>query len=306
LNLGRIYRAILKRAIRQAFPLAQRLGFHLSLNHFYEPIPDTARLSDDVWRERTEPEGVDLREKEQVLLLEAFKTSFRLEYDAFPRFATGIADGYYVYNKSFESVDGEVLYCMIRSLRPKKIIEIGAGYSTLLSARAILKNEQEDGHRCELIAIDPFPSEILRRGFPGLTRVIAKEVQQVPLEEFTALGENDVLFIDSSHVAKIGSDVQYELLEILPRIGAGVAVHLHDIFLPSEYPQDWVLSEHKFFNEQYLLQAFMSFNREFEVLWAGSFMHLKHPELLEAAFASYRRETTWPGSFWLRRSTANR
>jgi hypothetical protein len=110
--------------------------------------------------------------------------------------------------------------------------------------------------------------------------------------------------LDSSHVVRIGGDVQHEFLEILPKLNPGVVVHIHDIFLPAEYPRKLIAKQHRFFSEQYLLQAFLAFNREFEVLWASSFMHLTHPDLLEQAFNSYkgRRELRWPGSFWMRRA----
>jgi hypothetical protein len=124
----------------------------------------------------------------------------------------------------------------------------------------------------------------------------------LPWSRFSQLRANDILFIDSSHVLKIGSDVQYEILSILPRLAEGVLVHLHDIFLPGEYPKHWVLDEHRFWNEQYVLHAFLCFNQRFQVVWAGSFMHTKHPELLEAAFRSYVRASRWPGSFWMLRS----
>jgi hypothetical protein len=115
-----------------------------------------------------------------------------------------------------------------------------------------------------------------------------------------ALGENDILFIDSTHVLRIGSDVQYEFLEVLPRLRPGVYVHIHDIFMPAEYPEAWVRREHRFWTEQYLLQAFLCYNGAFEVIWAGSYMHLKHPDELAAAFASYG-PGRHPGSFWIRR-----
>ena len=115
------------------------------------------------------------------------------------------------------------------------------------------------------------------------------------------LEAGDVLFIDSSHMLRIGSDVQFEYLEILPRLKPGVIVHIHDIFLPAEYPRNWVHDKHIFWNEQYLLQAFLAFNASFEVLWGGSWMHLNHPAELESAFQSYKRENQWPGSFWIRR-----
>jgi hypothetical protein len=191
---------------------------------------------------------------------------------------------------------------MIRYFKPKKIFEIGAGNSTYLSAQAILKNKEEDNdYECELVAIDPYPPNTLKAGFPGLSKLIPKKVQDIPLSEFKKLSKNDILFIDSSHVLKIGSDVQYLYLEVLPRLNKGVIVHAHDIFLSAEYPKDWVLKDYRFWNEQYLLQAFLTFNNSFEVLWAGSYMHLRHPDKLEEAFSSYKRDKTQPSSFWIRK-----
>jgi hypothetical protein len=131
--------------------------------------------------------------------------------------------------------------------------------------------------------------------------IIPEKVQNVPVSKFGELKENDILFIDSSHILRIGSDVRYEYLEILPRLNKGVLVHAHDIFLPSEYPKEWVCKQYRFYTEQYLLQAFLAFNSAFEILWMGSYMHLKHPEKLERAFSSYDRNKVWPGSFWLRK-----
>jgi hypothetical protein len=104
-------------------------------------------------------------------------------------------------------------------------------------------------------------------------------------------------------VLRTGGDVQYEFLEILPNLRPGVIVHVHDIFLPAEYPKRIIMKQCRFFSEQYLLQAFLAFNSNFEVLWASSFMHLNHPDLLEKAFSSYTRESRWPGSFWIRRTS---
>ena len=126
-------------------------------------------------------------------------------------------------------------------------------------------------------------------------------IQDVSLDEFQSLRKNDILFIDSSHVCKIGSDVQFLFLEVLPRIRPGVVVHIHDIFMPMEYPKQWVLDQHLFWNEQYILQTFLSFNTTFEVLWAGQWMHIKHPDALMKAFPSYKTGV-WPGSFWFRRT----
>ena len=109
------------------------------------------------------------------------------------------------------------------------------------------------------------------------------------------------MFIDSSHVVRIGGDVVFEFLQVLPRLRIGVLVHVHDIFLPAEYARDWVIRQKRFWTEQYLLQAFLAFNSAFEIVWAASYMHMNHPQRLAAAFPSYRPDRCWPGSFWFRR-----
>lgn len=299
-------RRLLKRFLKYSFPFWQRLGIHITPNNFYQPVPDTRTLRDELWSNHSELVGVDINEKKQLELLSLFKSRFKREYDGFPENKTSIPYEYYVNNEWFESVDGEILYCMIRHYKPKRIFEIGSGYSTCLSAQAILKNKEEDeGYECELIAIEPYPNDVLRAGFPGLSKLIPKEVQSISLSEFKKLRDHDILFIDSSHVLKIGSDVQYEYLEILPRLNKGVIVHVHDIFLPAEYPRRYVLEDYRFWNEQYLLQAFLSFNNAFEVIWASSYMHLKYPERLKDAFTSYKRNDgrrPWiPHSFWMRK-----
>src|SRR5690606_33408648 len=122
-----------------------------------------------------------------------------------------------------------------------------------------------------------------------------------PIEFFSQLGENDILFIDSSHVLHATSDVRYEYLEILPTLKPGVLVHIHDILLPADYFRSWLVTDLHFWNEQYLLQAFLAFNESFRTLWAGSYMHLKHPKALERAFGHYDSSVRWAGSYWIRR-----
>ena len=289
--------------IKKSFPIWQKLGLHITPNHFYEPIPDTRTLKDEIWLNNSELVGININEDHQINYLHEVSSMFKEEYEAFPSDKNDIEipSQYYVNNGGFESVDGEILYCMIRHFKPKRIIEIGSGNSTYLSAQAILKNKEENGQEYELIAIEPYPNAILKAGFPGLSELIPAKIQDIPLSEFSKLKENDILFIDSSHVLKIGSDVQYEYLEILPRLNKGVVVHIHDIFLPAEYKKDWVLKDYRFWTEQYLLQAFLAFNDSFEILWAGSYMHIKHPDKLEAAFSSYKKNERWPGSFWMKK-----
>jgi len=301
IKIRHAYDALLKRFLKRSFRFWQGLGFHITANHFYEPIPDTSSLKDELWSKPTALVGVDMNEESQLALLADFVARFRDEYESLPMEKTSLAYEYHVNNNLFAAVDGEILYCMIRYFKPAKIIEIGSGYSTYLSAQAVRRNKTNNRHECELIACEPFPNNVLRKGFPGLSKLIPRKIQDVALSEFESLHENDILFIDSSHVLKTGSDVQYECLEILPRLNRGVIVHFHDIFLPEEYPKEWITKKFRFWNEQYLLQAFLSFNDSFEILWAGSYLGLKHPDLFEKTFKSYNRGQTRPGSVWLRR-----
>jgi hypothetical protein len=201
----------------------------------------------------------------------------------------------------FIGADAAALHCMLRDLCPRRVVEIGSGLSTLVAAAALTRNRTETGRAAELITIDPYPAAMLQAArLPGW-RLLAEPVQDVPLGFFAELGPSDVLFIDSSHVLRIGSDVQYELLQVVPRLRPGVVVHFHDIFLPDEYPRHWVMRERRFWNEQYLLQAFLSFNEAFAVLWAGAYLARHHPAALLAAFPWRVWDTRRPGSFWIRR-----
>jgi len=290
---------------KRMFRFWQYLGFHIVRNNFYESIPDTRTLSDELWQRHSEMVGIDINETGQLELLNEFSDKFKNEYDNFcvTRCQTTCPYEYYLKNASFGSVDAEILYSMIRRFKPRRIIEIGSGNSTYLSAMALLRNQQEDpGYQWDLAAINPYPSDIMQAGFAGLTKLINKKVQDVELSQFCQLQENDILFIDSSHVLNIGSDVQYEYLEILPRLNPGVIIQMHDILMPAEYFRRWVMRDYYFWTEQYLLQSFLAFNDSFKVLWGASYMHLRHSEKLRAAFKSYDHQTTWPGSFWIRKT----
>ncbi len=290
----------------KSFGLWEKLGVHIVPNHFYYPIPDVRKLDSRIWEKPSALVGVDLDEQSQMALLSQFDDMYKQEYKQFPANKTSSSKpyDYFVNNHTFESVDGEILYCIIRHFKPKRIIEIGSGNSTFMSALAIQKNKEQDPmYTCEFTAIEPYPNKVLQDGIPNLSNLIKESVQNVPMSIFERLDENDILFIDSSHVLNVGGDVQYEYNEILPRLNKGVFIHVHDIFLPFEYPEKWVRQEHLFWTEQYLLQAFLTYNAAFKVIWAGQYMHRNHPELLEKAFRTYNREKVWvgPGSFWIRK-----
>lgn len=169
-----------------------------------------------------------------------------------------------------------------------------------LLTHALRRNRVEDpAYECAFTAIEPHPYDWLDRGVAGITQLIRSPVQEVNLSEFEGLGHNDILFIDSSHVLKIGSDVCFEYLEVLPRLGRGVVVHIHDIFLPAQYPEDWLRESRFFWNEQYVLQAFLTHNNSFEVIWPGHYVHLMYPDELHKAFAKYIPSRMRPTSFWM-------
>jgi hypothetical protein len=285
----------------KCFRIFEKAGFHITPNNFYYPIPELNSLDANLWENESELTGLDININEQLRLLTQVFPQFKEEY-TFPIAKTSIPHEYYLNNSCFGAVDAEVLHSMIRYFKPKKIIEIGSGFSTYISARAALMNKEKDVVNTELIAVEPFPNDTLKRGFPGLSALIQKPLEQVDLDLFLSLEANDILFIDSTHVLKIGGDVKYLYLEILPRLRNGVIVHSHDIFLPREYPKSWVIDNHWFWTEQYLLQAFLAFNSAFEILWASQYMSRKYPNESSFVFPSYRKDSLLgPGSFWIKR-----
>jgi predicted O-methyltransferase YrrM len=300
MNIPKLGSVLFWKVYPPLFALGERFGVHITPNHYYWPIPDIKSLDESLWSARSEMVGIDLRESAQVQLLDDFVARSKAEFDQVPVRAMGTAHQYYSENPMFLGADAAILYHLIRTRRPKKIIEIGSGFSTYVSAQALLKNQAEDGDSGELIAIEPYPNATLRAGFPGLTRLMQTPLQKVPLSTFETLAENDILFIDSSHVLKIGSDVQYEYLEVLPRLKRGVLVHIHDIFLPYEYPKEWVYKLARYWTEQYLLQAFLAFNDHFEVVWAAHFMRKTYPEKLRDALRPHSIEGA--ASFWIRKT----
>ncbi len=206
----------LEKFCRKSFPLWEKLGFHILPVHYYSPVPEIGKLRDDVWKNVSELVGININEEFQLKLLEEFKR-YSKEFNSLPLYGES-KNRYYIYNSSFGSVDGEIYYCMIRHFKPRKIIEVGAGFSTLLAYEAININ-REEGYDCELIAIDPYPMETLKRS--QVARLIEKPVQELNLSEFKTLKESDIIFIDSTHTVKIGGDVVYLYLEVLPRLNKG-------------------------------------------------------------------------------------
>lgn len=269
--------------------------------HFYSPIPDFNAAADHVERifERPDPElgGIELRERAQLELLESFVPFYReMEFTAKKR--PGVR--YYYENPAYSYSDAILLHCMIRKLCPSRIVEIGSGFS---SCMIIDTNELYFNDQIDLTFIEPHPElliSLLEDTDLQHIRIHSQPLQEASLDSFRALEAGDILFIDSTHVSKTGSDVNRIFFEILPSLAEGVYVHFHDIFFPFEYPQEW-LREGRAWNESYLLKAFLQFNRDFRIVLMNTYMHRYHREFFESNMPLTLKNTG--GSIWLERTT---
>jgi len=281
-------RGFQKFLLTRGFDLFERLGVHILPVHYYSPIPDTRilRKKENLWSRELPLVGIDLNIEGQKSLLETICLPFKNEYLSFPREKTNNPLQYYLNNGSFGFVSGQMHYCIIRHFKPKKIIEVGSGNSTLISLAALDKNNDE-GYPCEFTAIEPYPPQFLENSAPGIKQLIKEKVEDIDINLFKNLSENDLLFIDSTHTVKIGGDVNFLILEVLPKLNKGVIVHIHDIQFPYEYFKSYLLQNHYFWQEQYLMQAFLMYNRSFKILWCASYIHHKYPELMNKYFSAY-------------------
>jgi hypothetical protein len=188
---------------------------------------------------------------------------------------------------------------MVRHMRPQRLIELGSGFSTLVLACACEAN-RADGSPVEMVSNDPFERGVVPPRLPGLTRLVERGAEAVPLEEFERLDAGDILFVDTTHTVKLGSEVNYIVLDVLPALRPGVIVHFHDIYLPYEYPRPLVEFHAAYWAEQYLLQAFLAMNPGFEVLFANQAVAREQGERFKELVPSYTGENS-PSGFWLRR-----
>ncbi len=271
------------------------------LTHFHSPVPDTRLLSTPQMRARLWPErapeqvGVDWRGEEQLALVR--NELGRQEAMTFPE-TTEDPTEFFSTNPAFAPHDAWALQAMLRQLQPQRMIEVGSGWTSLLAAR--VNREHLDG-QMRLTCVDPYPQDFVAAGVDGISNLVEQPIEEMPLDFFAELEGGDVLFIDSTHTVKTGSDVVYLFGEVLPRLAPGVVIHIHDIFLPGEYPPQWVLAGWAW-NEQYLVQSFLAFNQEFEVVLSVGWLAHRHPEVIEAAVPGFER--FYPGrggSLWIRR-----
>jgi hypothetical protein len=278
----------------------ERFGVYVVPAHYYSPIPDLYELlsgADHELKKFAMP-GVEWDEAGHLRLMNEVFPAYRKECQ-FPTRPDGEHE-FYSENGFFGYVSAAVMHSLIRHLKPARIIEIGAGFSTRAIASACAINGRE-GRTVDLKAIEPFPRTGLAR-LPGLTELIQEKVEDVDRQLFSTLQSNDILSIDTSHAVKTGGDVVLLYLEIVPRLAPGVVVHIHDIFLPMDYPAAW-LRDRRFWTEQYLVQAFLTHSDSFEILWGQKYAETTFPEAYQGAFGGRTgdRENYNSYSLWIRR-----
>lgn len=273
---------------------------HWPPGHWHSPIPsldEIAMHSDRIFADPPrEIPGIDLNENVQLEYLDAIAAFYNEQ--PFPDNKTeGIR--YYFNNDSFALVDAYFLYGMIRLLKPKRFIEVGSGWSSCVTLDT---NERFFDNAIETTFIEPFPEvfyKLLEESDKKRISIVASTLQDVPLDTFSVLGENDILFIDSTHVAKVDSDVNYLFSQILPSLNAGVYIHIHDIFYPFEYPREWI-EDNRAWNELYMLRSFLQFNNQFEIVLFSNFLGTFYKDQLCAAIPRELKNTG--GNIWLRKT----
>ncbi len=205
---------------------------------------------------------------------------------------------YYIKNVSLSLMDGISLYSMIRNRKPKRIIEIGSGFSSCLMMDV---NERYFNNKIDITFIEPYTyllKQRMKTGDSSRYKIIEKGVQFVSLDIFKELESGDFLFIDSTHVSKFNSDVNYEIFDILPELEPGVIIHFHDILDGFEYPLHW-LEKGWAWNEAYLLRAFLINNKEYEILLMSNYLTNNYPEILKKSYP--HRDILNGGSLWIRK-----
>lgn len=284
--------------------------------HFYSPVVDTVEAARDeavIWPPALQPgplahmlksppteptvHGIDWNPASHEDLLR----------HQFPRLIDGYdypengspdtdVDRFYEINGQFDLTDARVLFCMLRMIRPRRIIEVGSGYSTLLMTDV---NDRFLGGEVSITCVEPYPRPFMQRLHQGgAIALMEQRAQDVPNQLFESLQKGDILFIDSSHVSKTGSDVNRLMLDVLPSLNSGVYVHVHDIFFPTDYPKSWVIQHGFSWNEQYVLQALLTDSDRFRVVYGNVLARTFHRESLVAFFNHVMNGA----SFWMVRT----
>lgn len=252
----------------------------------YSPIPQVPPADSPWWRTPHPMPGITLDLESQLAFLQ---TTLAPHLDGLP------AD-FPLRNTWYEAEEARVLFAMIRHLRPRLVLELGSGHSTLVTNAALAANAG-DGRPGTLVAVDPSP----RIRLPEAVQHRVCRAEDLPLDEYLQLQAGDVLFLDTTHTVKLGSEVNHIVLNVLPRLAPGVVVHVHDVFLPYDYPRSW-LARGTYLSEQYLLHAFLCQNPHYEVLLALHALVRDRTAAFRSVFPSFQPGVEpGPSAFWIRR-----
>jgi hypothetical protein len=264
-----------------AFEELQERGWHLQPKHFYWPLNDLAFLRDNpqLRSNPSLPKGIDwdIPGQEQ---LAAELAAFGPELADVPLTSAPGSGEFFWHNGVFGGIDAYAYHGLVRRLRPRRVVEVGSGYSSLVLKRALEANPDA----ADVTLVEPHPNRDRLGRLPEHWRLEREAVQHADLAIFESLEAGDVLFYDGSHCVRAGSDVNWMFFEVLPRLASGVWVHVHDIMFPGDYPEDWIFREGLTWNEQYLLQAFLMYNDSFRVRFAVRAMVHERPELVARLF----------------------
>ncbi len=272
--------------------LLKNIGVYLFRNHYYEPR-FVYPFNFDFDQIRKIPFLIQL--ENQLSLLGQFVNS--AELNLLPVDNPLVKESFFVNNPNFGAGDVDLYYLIIRKFKPRRIIEVGSGYSTMVCLKAMKQNKIE-GIKTELTCIEPFEMPFLNQE-KNIT-LIRKQVEDVSLELFQSLEENDILFIDSSHIIRPGNDLLHIFFEILPILKKGVIIHIHDIFSPRHYPKEWLTEKMRFWNEQYLLEAFLHNNQVYQILFTANHLVKSHYEEAKKTLIHLQLNSE-PSSFWMQK-----
>ena len=277
----------------------ERLGFHVLRVGYRSPVPDTRELLQNKhwWAEETNLDNVNFGKEKQLQLCKEF-SKFQNEFEGLPSFSNLQSQGF---GPGYGEIEALILHCFIRHFQPQNFIEIGSGTSTFFSSNALSMNLRE-GVTSHLTCVEPYPYQKLK-SISCIEEILEKKVQDVAISFFQKLGNNDILFIDSSHIVKIGNDVNYLILDVLPSLQKGALIHFHDIPFPYlyPYPDFWIFERLAFWQEATLLKAFLINNKAFEIIYCSSWLHFKNPDILKSTFPVYDKSKHFPSSIWIRK-----
>lgn len=281
---------------RTPFTEIQKAGYHFQANDYYSPLNDVEYLKSnlDLWKNRPSPSVIDWSAEDQLILAQKIG-NYAEELRDIPESHPEGKVGFCWNNPMWSNTDALVQYGLLRELKPNRIVEVGCGWSSLMMQRALERNNTP----CQVTQVEPFPNPSLFKLYPKDWQLHKVPLQRAPFEIFESLQAGDICFYDGSHCSKAASDVNWFFFEILPRLAPGVIIHIHDIFLPDDYPQLWIFERGQTWNEQYLLQAFLMHNRDYKILIANAFLCKTHRKALEETYRGIRPISG--GSFWMKK-----